>query len=56
MKKIILSTLVMYLSFTFVIWEYNPVYWQQEDRLMFVLILISTCVILWLIDKLFIRE
>jgi hypothetical protein len=36
-----------YLSFAFVIWEYNPMYWYQQDRFMFVMLLVFINIILW---------
>ncbi len=47
MKRITLSILMTYLSFAFVIWEYNPMYWYQQDRFMFVMLLVFINIILW---------
>jgi hypothetical protein len=53
MKRIILYVVVMYLSFAFVIWEYNPMYWQQEDRLSFAMISVGGSFIISIIKMLY---
>lgn len=53
MKKIILYVIVMYLSYAFVIWEYNPMYWQQEDRLSFAMVSVGGSLIFSIIKILY---
>jgi len=47
MKRKTLLTLLVYASFAFIIWEYNPMYWYQQDRFMFVMLLVFINIILW---------
>jgi hypothetical protein len=53
MKKIILYVVVMYLSYAFVIWEYNPMYWHQEDRLSFAMVSVGGSLIFSIIKILY---
>lgn len=53
MKRKTLLTLLVYASFAFIIWEYNPMYWHQSDRFMFVIVLIFANVIHWVQNLLY---
>lgn len=53
MIKSILYAVIIYLSFAFVIWEYNPLYWQQEDRLSFALLSVGGAFIINIINFLY---
>lgn len=53
MIKSILYVVIIYLSFAFVIWEYNPMYWHPEDRLSFALLSVGGAFIINIINFLY---